>query len=569
MRMTGCVSEVKAAWDLYRGLRGTGLALAAIWALLHCGAAAAFAQAPGLSVITVPSGPAESTTSFDWVDCPGMEGEIAVPAGGNLRIAFSAEASTSSGSARMFVRALVDGQPASPSDVLFVSGTDAFCRDFTFVAGALAAGVHQVRIQWSVDSGGKAYVGDRTLTLLAAPEVAETGGLSVIAPASGPDVTTTSAAFSDIPGMVGSVVTAGNANLAITVSAEAAASSPHRMFLRTLVDGQPAAPSSVVFAASGDTGVHSYTFTAGGLSAGVHTVQTQWSVDGGGTASAGDRTLVLFSYPEAAGGGGLTVTAPPSGPAVTTTALAFSDVPGLSAAVETADGGLLQITVSAEVYVSGPQRMGLRTLVDGQPASPSDIILSFGAVQGIRSFTFAADGLSPGVHTVQVQWRVDSGGTASLGDRTLVLTGFPPQVITMLPAGTDFFEYPATEWAEVNSDPSLARPIGLGPVASGGGEVTIDVRLGYFRDPVDCYFGIYSEVLGEEILMLRADNTFAPLSQGLVPWLTGTVGPLEERILGQVPVALFPKGTYLLGVMVTPQGSQSSYFFWVTSFEIL
>ena len=76
-----------------------------------------------LSVRSAPSGPSVSTTATGWVDVPEMAGSLATAANADLEVTFSAEAFTSG--ARMFVRALVDGQPADPSDVVFARATSA------------------------------------------------------------------------------------------------------------------------------------------------------------------------------------------------------------------------------------------------------------------------------------------------------------------------------------------------------------------------------------------------------------------------------------------------------------
>jgi len=121
-------------------------------------------QQVGLIVKTAPSGPDKKTTSTSWVDIPDMSSGIAAAANSNLEITFSGEVSTSSGK-RMFVRALVDGQPASPSDVVFAIGGFTGTRSFTFTKENLKAGAHTIKIQWLIDSGGTAFIGDRTLSL--------------------------------------------------------------------------------------------------------------------------------------------------------------------------------------------------------------------------------------------------------------------------------------------------------------------------------------------------------------------------------------------------------------------
>jgi M6 family metalloprotease-like protein len=188
----------------------------------------------------------------------------------------------------------VDDKPASPSDVVIVKGGFTGTRSFAFTREKLAAGPHSVRIQWCVDEGGKASVGDRTLTVYSSPELTKTGGLSVKAAPSGPDVTTRSGGFVDVPHMTSTVATAANSNLKITFTGEAHADPGKKVFVRALVDGEPAYPADVVFAKGGFSGARSFSFAKDRLGPGPHRVRIQWCVDEGGTAHLGDRSLALL-----------------------------------------------------------------------------------------------------------------------------------------------------------------------------------------------------------------------------------------------------------------------------------
>ena len=117
------------------------------------------------------SGPDKTTDIASWTDVPDLGGSITTAAGSNLAITVDGEASTTAGK-RMFLRALVDGQPTSPSDVDFADGGYTGTHSFTFVKPGLGTGSHAVQVQWHADPGGTASIGDRTLTLHASPEVA-------------------------------------------------------------------------------------------------------------------------------------------------------------------------------------------------------------------------------------------------------------------------------------------------------------------------------------------------------------------------------------------------------------
>lgn len=375
-------------------------------------------------VKAAPSGPDRTTTSDSFVDLPDMNGVLNTGANSSLQIVFSAEVNTANG--RMFVRARVDGQVASPSDVVFAIGEFTGTRSFILTKDGLGAGPHLVQMQWSTDPGGTVYVGDRTLTLAAFPVGMPQGGLVVKAAPSGPDKTTNSVNFIDIPDLNAAIATAANSNLKITLSGEVNTVNG-RMFVRALVDGQVANPSDVVFAIGGFAGTRAFTFTKDNLAAGQHVVQIQWSTDAGGTAHIGDRTLTLCGLPEITQDGGLSVKAAPSGPDKTTNSVYFVDVPDMQVGVTTAANSNLEITFSGEADAANG-RMFVRALVDGQVASPSDVVFAIGGFTGTRSFTFVKENVSAGPHTVDIQWSTDRGGTANLGDRTLTVVGWRRQI---------------------------------------------------------------------------------------------------------------------------------------------
>ena len=113
------------------------------------------------------------------MDVPDLSGTITTTAGSDLQINVSGEASTRNGK-RMFMSAMVDGELANPSDVVFAKGGFAGTHAFTFTKKSLTAGPHVVRGEGWVDAGGSAALGDRTLTLEASPEHTDSGGLVVV-----------------------------------------------------------------------------------------------------------------------------------------------------------------------------------------------------------------------------------------------------------------------------------------------------------------------------------------------------------------------------------------------------
>ena len=88
--------------------------------------------------------------------------------------------------------------------------------------------------------------------------------------------------------------------LAVTFSAEVQANPGGSMWVRVLVDGEPANPDEVLMCntlltSEPSWGAHSFTFIKDDLEAGIHTVEIELAVPGGG--SIGKRTLIVYVYP--------------------------------------------------------------------------------------------------------------------------------------------------------------------------------------------------------------------------------------------------------------------------------
>lgn len=126
----------------------------------------------------------EWTNSPTAVDMPSMTLSVTVPDNQRalLVITFSAESFCTSYSATAcWIRAVVDGNVASPGNVAWGSGVVSDCtgsswqaNSMQFVHGPVNAGSHTVKIQWwDTDNDSGSYFGDfvvesRTLTVLRA-----------------------------------------------------------------------------------------------------------------------------------------------------------------------------------------------------------------------------------------------------------------------------------------------------------------------------------------------------------------------------------------------------------------
>jgi hypothetical protein len=376
-----------------------------------------------IAVVTAPSGPDVETTAY-WEPVPDMSTNLVTTADGSLAITFTAEASASGG--YVWVRALVDGQVANPSDVNFATATWIGTNAFTFVAENVPAGSHSISLEWGVDSGQTGYLGDRSMSVVAVPPDLAQGNLATRW-AHGPWLDTTVASWAPIPDMSTSIETPAGSQLTITLSAEALSSSnTGRIWVRAVIDGQPAYPADVVFAQGGYTGTHTFTFTGGQLmQAGSHSVQMEWLGEAGFTSSIRDRTLSVVASPTDLSQGGLIATAQESG-WVSESSTSWVALPGLAVNINTPSGGPIAISFSAEASTTNPgARMFVRALVDGQPASPSDVVYAIDGPHGTVGFTFSVANVTPGSHSVHLEWLAESGQWSSVADRTLVVYGWP------------------------------------------------------------------------------------------------------------------------------------------------
>jgi hypothetical protein len=120
------------------------------------------------SVTNYNTGIATTTsTGAVWVDMDGTSVTISVNKTSDLLIFFSAMLSVNPTDDSMRLRALVDSQIASPSDIQVIKASSPYdtwtCQ---FYKPSVAPGTYTVKIQWWV-SGGMGYAQRRVLTVMA------------------------------------------------------------------------------------------------------------------------------------------------------------------------------------------------------------------------------------------------------------------------------------------------------------------------------------------------------------------------------------------------------------------
>ncbi len=138
-----------------------------------------------------------------------------------------------------------------------------------------------------------------------------------------------------------------------------------------------------------------------------------------------------------------------------------------------------------------------------------------------------------------------------------------------LPSGQQIFDYSSLASPVESADPAQARPVGAGPVATGGTTLSIRVKTIQLSGSADVYFGIFAPVIDpSDVYILLTDGTLRKLSAGLAPWKAGVSGPLNEALFGDIPVSTLPSGQYILYLAITPTGSFSTFYLYQTSFAI-
>jgi hypothetical protein len=91
-----------------------------------------------------------------------------------------------------------------------------------------------------------------------------------------------------------------------------------------------------------------------------------------------------------------------------------------------------------------------------------------------------------------------------------------------LPTSEEKFEYNAVANPVVSADPDLAKPIGVGPLATGGKTIDLKVNVGPFESPVNVSFFIYAPAIDSEDLYYL-DRNYE------VKKLSDTVGEIERE----------------------------------------
>jgi YVTN family beta-propeller protein len=124
-----------------------------------------------------------------------------------------------------------------------------------------------------------------------------------------------------------------------------------------------------------------------------------------------------------------------------------------------------------------------------------------------------------------------------------------------------------------DSDPSKAKPIGMGTIAGVGAILSLSVGANVFSTPMDVYLGLSMPAIDPSKLYLFTSTGLKPISAGLSPWKS-SVNDISGSVLPDLDALLLPTGTYTFFLRVVPAGTPTAnlsinYYQWSASVSVV
>jgi hypothetical protein len=156
-----------------------------------------------------------------------------------------------------------------------------------------------------------------------------------------------------------------------------------------------------------------------------------------------------------------------------------------------------------------------------------------------------------------------------VGEGDTILQSDPLPSILSVPTTQNIYQYTPAVSPLTSINPEMAKPIGVGSIATGGDTLSIDVALSKFSGPVDVYFVIQAPSIDPtNFYILKSDYSLQPLSMVFEPWKGNTKVEIDETIFANIPISWLPSGTYYLYLAATPAFSLDTYYIWTTYFVV-
>jgi YVTN family beta-propeller protein len=124
-----------------------------------------------------------------------------------------------------------------------------------------------------------------------------------------------------------------------------------------------------------------------------------------------------------------------------------------------------------------------------------------------------------------------------------------------------------------DSDPSKAKPIGMGTIAGVGAILSLSVGANAFSTPMDVYLGLSMPAIDPSNMYLFTSAGLKPISAGLSPWKS-SVTDISGVVVSDYDALLLPTGTYGFYLRVVSAGTPAAnlsvnYYQWSASLSVV
>ena len=253
---------------------------------------------------------------------------------------------------------------------------------------------------------------------------------------------------------------------------------------------------------------------------------------------------------------------------------------------KTAESSLVEIPASQLSRLTITVEGSGRVISDSGISCTNTQIASSGTctfnVDSGKSITFKAVPINGDDYTSSfVGWGGACGGsgncTIAIGGDTAISAKFaaigrPVRLELPVPTAPSVFTYDPVAEPQFAAKASECKPFAAGDI--GAGNINLKVALPPFNGPVDVYLGIQATPISplEIFLLVPAQpfgyNIVPYSSSGLAAWRTSITESISQAFFGEIPVNSLPAGPYTLYTLVTPAGSFSGYYLWISTFTI-
>ncbi len=143
-----------------------------------------------------------------------------------------------------------------------------------------------------------------------------------------------------------------------------------------------------------------------------------------------------------------------------------------------------------------------------------------------------------------------------------------------VPMGRHTIEFPAVSTPVVSAIRDESRPIAIGPIATGGSTITIQVGIEQYAVPVDMYAAFSTSTDPSTIVNIMPNHTLQRLSlvevaaalatgqppAGAVAWMSDVSTQVNTILFAGLPASGIPPGKYIAYLLVIPHGGGFANF---------